>query len=144
MNMALRNKFVQQYADNYVSTAVTEATPHKLVGMLYDGALKNLKLAKVFVEQNQLEKKSRHINKALSIINSLKSGVDLEVGGEIAGNLFDLYDYCYRRTFEASTKNNVDMISEVIDLISGLNESWNMMPENIKSATKDQIERIQA
>lgn len=144
MNMALRNKFAQQYASNYVETAVTEATPHKLIEMLYEGVLKHLNLTKVFIDQKNFEKKSTHVNKTLSILNALRSGVDLEKGKEVGGNLYDLYDYCYRRVFEASSKNDSAIISEVIELIKSLDEAWKQMPEDIKRVSKDQINKLKA
>ena len=142
MNMALRNKFAQQYANNYVETAVSEATPHKLVEMLYEGALKHLNLTKVFIDQKNFEKKSAHVNKALSIMNALRAGVDLEKGKDVGGNLYDLYDYCYRRTFEASSQNDSIIINEVIGLIKGLDEAWKQMPDDIKRVSKDQIDNL--
>lgn len=142
--MALRNKFAQQYASNYVETAVTEATPHKLIEMLYEGVLKHLNLTKVFIDQKNFEKKSTHVNKTLSILNALRSGVDLEKGKEVGGNLYDLYDYCYRRVFEASSKNDSAIISEVIELIKSLDEAWKQMPEDIKRVSKDQINKLKA
>lgn len=142
MNMALKNKFAQQYANNYVETAVSEATPHKLVAMLYEGALKNLNVAKFFAEKQEFAKKSEHANKALAIINSLRAGIDMDKGADVAGNLYDLYDYCYRRVFEGSSQNNIEMLIEVIDILSGLQESWNQMPDNMKAMTKDQLEKM--
>lgn len=142
MNMALKNKFAQQYANNYVETAVSEASPHKLVAMLYEGAIKNLNLAKVFIEHKEFGKKSVHINKALSIIDALRNGVDLEVGGQVAENLYSLYDFCYRRTFEASSKNDAAMVYEVVEIIIGLNESWNQMPESVKNSSASQLKNV--
>lgn len=144
MNMAMRNKFVQQYANNYVETAVSEASPHKLVEMLYEGALKNLNLSKVFIEQKNYEKKAEFVNKALAILNSLRAGVDVEKGGEVAENLYGLYDYCYRRTLEASAKNDAEIVIEVIDHIKTLSEAWKAMPEDIKRSSKEQIEHMSA
>lgn len=143
MNMAMRNKFVQQYANNYVETAVTEASPHKLVEMLYDGAIKNLTLTKVFIEQKNYEKKSEASNKALAILNSLKAGVELDKGA-VAENLYALYDYCYRKTLEASAKNNPLIVDEVLEHIKGLREAWTQMPENIKRASKEQLKMLSA
>ena len=99
MNMAMRDKFVKQYANNYVETMVSEATPHKLVDMLYEGLLKNLSISRVFIDQRNYEKKSEHINKSLQILSSLRDGVVLDKGGDVESNLYDLYDYCYRRLY---------------------------------------------
>lgn len=144
MNMAMRNKFVQQYASNFVETAVSEATPHKLVEMMYDGAIKNLTLAKVFIEQENYGKKAEHSNKVLAIINSLRDGVDMEKGGDVAENLFSLYDYCYRRVIEASSKNNVVMMDEVLDHLKTLNDAWKGMPESVKRCSKEQIASLRS
>jgi flagellar protein FliS len=144
MNMALKNKFAQQYANTYLESAASEASPHKLVEMLYEGVLKHLNLSKFFMEQKNFEKKSEHINKALQILNSLRQGVDLEKGKEVGGNLFDLYDYCYRRAFEASSKNDAEIIDEVVQLIKGLEEAWKQMPDDLKRISKEQIEKMRA
>lgn len=142
--MALRNKFAQQYANTYVETSVSEATPHKLVEMLYEGALKNLNLTKVFIEQNNFEKKAEHVNKALSILNALRSGVDLDKGKEVAENLYNLYDFCYRRVFEASSQNNALLLDEVIEHLKVLAEAWKQMPEDMKRISKEQIDKMSA
>ncbi len=144
MNMALKNKFAAQYANNYVETAVSEASPHKLVEMLYDGAIKHLKIAKVFFEQRNFEKKSEHVNKALSIVTALKAGVDVEKGGEVAENLFELYDYCHRLIFKASAANDTEALDEVVELLESLDDAWKSLPEQYKKASKQQIDSIGA
>lgn len=142
MNVALKNKFAAQYANNYVETAVTEASPHKLVEMLYEGAIKNLRIAKVFFEQHNFEKKSVHVNKALSIVTALKAGVDIDKGGDVAENLFELYDYCHRGIFKASAENDTAKLDEVVDVLESLEQAWKSMPDQYKKATKEQIDTI--
>ncbi len=142
MNLALKRQFTKQYANNYVETAVSEATPHKLVEMLYDGAIKNMNLAKVFIEQKNYEKKAEHINKALAILNALRAGVDLKKGGDVAQNLYDLYDYCYRTLFKVSAQNDVKLLDEVLAHIAGLSDAWRKMPDNFKRISKEQLEKV--
>lgn len=140
MSYAMQNKMAQQYANTAVETAVSEASPHKLIEMLYSAALRNLKLTKVFMEQRDYEKKSEFSSKALAILNALKGGIDFEKGGEVAENLFSLYDYCHRTVFRAVTKNDPNGIEEVIEYLSGLHESWLQMPETIKRTSKEQLQ----
>ncbi|QCU90459.1 flagellar export chaperone FliS [Thiomicrorhabdus sediminis] len=142
MNMALKKQFAQAYSNTFVETAVSEASPHKLIQMLYDGALKNMNLAKVFLEQKNFEKKSAHINKALSILGSLRDGVDVDKGGNVGSNLLEIYDYCYRTLFAASAQNDIAKVDEVIDLIKSISDAWQQMPDNIKRASKEQLDRI--
>jgi len=138
----MRNNFAKAYSNTAVESAVSEATPHKLVELLYEGALKNLNLGKIFIQQKNYEKKAEHLNKALSIIAALQAGVDLDKGKDAAENFANLYRYCYEQVFKASSKNDVSLIDEVIELIKPIAEAWTAMPDNIKRVSKEQLDRI--
>lgn len=142
MNALQRKQFADKYANNYVETSVTEATPHKLVEMLYQGVLRHAKVAKVFIENKNHEKKAFHINKALSIVTGLKNGVNLDANEEVAGNFYDLYDYCYRTLFEASRNNDASKLDEVVEIIQSLNDAWQQMPSEIKEAQPSQLRKL--
>lgn len=142
MNLAARKQFAEQYAHTYVDTAVSEAGPHKLVEMLYDNALKQMKLAKIFIEQKDYEKKARHINNALSSVMLLRDGLNPDKGGEIAQNLDALYSYCYRRIMEASVENNVSILDEVTEYIQDLKSAWLEMPEAYKKISKEKLNKM--
>ena len=142
MNLAARKQFAQQYANTYVETSISEAGPHKLIEMLYEGALKNMKLAKIFIDQRNFEKKSFHINKSLSILMSLREGVNLDKGGDIAQNLYGLYDYCYRRIVKASIDNDNEIIDEVLAYIKDLSDAWAQMPEQYKKLPKERLDQL--
>jgi len=142
MNLQRQRQFAQQYANTSVETSVSEATPHKLVEMLYEGVVKNLKLSKIFIDQKNFEKKTEHMNKSLAILLHLREMLDVEKGGEVAENLYALYDYCYRRVLSASIENNNEMVDEVIEHIEGLSSSWKEMPDNFKALSKSQLEKV--
>lgn len=142
MSLLQKQQFAKQYANNYVETSVSEATPHKLIEMLYDGALKNIKLVKIFIEQKNFEKKSEHMNKLMSIVLNLREGVDMQKGGEVAANLYSLYDYCYRQLVKASFNNDTVILDEINDHLSGLSDAWKELPSAYKKLTKEQIERM--
>lgn len=142
MSMAMRAKFAKQYANNYIETAVTEATPHKLVTMLYDGALKNIALIKVFFEQKNIEKRVEHLNKLIGILFGLKSGLDLESGGEVAANLDALYDYMVQQALQASYRDNPQMLDELVNLISDLKDSWLQLPAEYQSLSQEQLRQM--
>lgn len=142
MNLQQRQQFAQQYANNFVETSISEASPHKLIELLYDGAIKNIRLTKVFMEQKNYEKKSEFLNKALSILLNLREGVDLEKGKDVAENLWALYDYCYRQLLTASFKNDATPLDEVLGLVEDLSESWKQMPDTYKKLSKDQLDRL--
>ena len=55
---------------------------------------------------------------------SLQSWLDMEKGGEIAGNLNNLYDYMVRRLLEANTENDQAALDEVAGLLGEIKAGW--------------------
>ncbi|MBW8036297.1 MAG: flagellar export chaperone FliS [Planctomycetes bacterium] len=108
----------------YQETAVATQTQGKLIVMLYDGAIKFLKLAIKELEAGDHEAKSKYLNKAEDIINELNVVLDMEAGGEVATNLRSLYMFMIRHLHEANEKQDTGKIEEVIKLLEELNQSW--------------------
>lgn len=108
-----------------VQSVVTEASPHQLINMLFDGLLKSLSSAKTAMQNRNVEEKIRHISKAQRIIQEgLILGLDLEKGGELAENLLALYDYCAVKLTQANASNNMAFLDEVEHLMAPVAKSW--------------------
>jgi flagellar secretion chaperone FliS len=113
------------YANVGVNTAIESASPHKLVLMLYDALLKQLRIAKLHVERAEIAPKAAAISKAIALIDQgLRLGLDLEKGGSIAANLLALYDYSAARLLHANLHNDITAIEEVIRLIEPIRSAW--------------------
>ena len=108
----------------YQDSAVTTQSKGRLIVLLYEGAIKFMKLAIKELEAKNYEAKGRYINKAQDIINELNAVLDMNAGGEIATNLRKLYCFMNNRLSEANIKCDPKMISEVIELMEELNQSW--------------------
>ncbi|MHC4352788.1 MAG: flagellar export chaperone FliS [Planctomycetota bacterium] len=108
----------------YQDTAVTTQSKGRLIVMLYEGAVKFLKLAIKEAEAENFEAKGNYINKAQDIITELNAVLDMDAGGEIAGNLRKLYFFMNDRLSKANAKNDPEMIREVISLLEELNQGW--------------------
>jgi flagellar protein FliS len=116
---------VNAYANVDLDTSIDSASPHKLIVMLYDGALATLLNAKLNMKAGNIAIKGQAISKAISIIdNGLRASLDKKAGGEIAGNLDALYDYMSRRLLQANLKNDVGIIEEVHRLLADLRGAW--------------------
>jgi flagellar protein FliS len=113
-------KAVQEYH----TTAVTTQSKGRLIVLLYDGAIKFMKLAIKELEAKNYEAKGRYIGRAQSIVDELNAVLDTDGGGEIAANLRKLYCFMNRRLAEANTRRDPQMIREVITLMEELNQSW--------------------
>ncbi len=108
----------------YQETSVTTQSKGRLIVLLYDGAIKFMKLAIKELEAGNYEAKGKYITKAQNIINELNAILDASAGGEIAVNLRKLYCFMNTRLSEANTKRDPQMIREVIALMEELNQSW--------------------
>lgn len=108
----------------YRDTAVTTQSKGRLIVLLYDGAIKFMKLAIKELEAGNYEAKGRYINRARDIINELNAVLDVETGGEIAASLRKLYCFMNSRLSKANIERDPQMIREVITLMEELNQSW--------------------
>ena len=108
----------------YRENAVSTQSKGRLIVMLYDGAIKFMKLAIVEMEKKNYEAKGRYINKALDIINELNVVLDMDAGGEIATNLRKLYIFMTNRLSQANIKCDPELVRDVIKLMEELNRGW--------------------
>ena len=108
----------------YQETAITSQTRGKLIVMLYDGAIKFLKMAIKEIEANNPEAKGKYISKAIDIVFELNTVLDMDAGGEVATNLRKLYLFMGRHLTEANAKQDIGKIEEVIKMLEDLNQSW--------------------
>ena len=113
------------YAKVGVETGVTAASPHKLILMLFDGAIMALGSAQRHMAEKNIPAKGQDISKAIEIItNGLRVSLDLEAGGELAERLFALYDYMTVRLLHANLHNDTAAIEEVTRLLGELRSAW--------------------
>ncbi|MDR7869607.1 MAG: flagellar export chaperone FliS [Tissierellaceae bacterium] len=110
--------------DIYKNNQVTTAPKKKLLIMLYDGAIKNLKIAEQAIAEKNHEMSNTNIIKAQNIIMEFMHTLDFEAGGEIANNLYQLYDYMYLRLVRANMDKDIEGIKEVKKFLEELRDTW--------------------
>jgi flagellar protein FliS len=115
---------LQAYQQVNTQTSITDADPHKLIQLLLDGALERINMAKNRIEAKDYAAKGNLINKSIEIIGALRSSLDFEQGGELAGNLEALYDYMERGLLQASIRNDVEKLDEIASLLRTVKEGW--------------------
>jgi flagellar protein FliS len=113
------------YAKVGVETGVAAASPHKLVVMLFEGAMVAVASGIQHMQTGDVGKKGEAISKAINIIeNGLRVSLDKKAGGEIALNLDALYEYMSSRLVTANLKNQTQTLEEVYQLLKGLKDAW--------------------
>lgn len=109
-----------------VQSMVDSASPQQLIKMLFDGLLASIHAARGAIERGDINEKVRHIGKAVRILQEgLLGALDREKGGELAGNLASLYEYCTTRLTLANARNDASMVVEVAGLVSTVAQGWN-------------------
>src|SRR3546814_14068113 len=83
MDMMTAQRARQSYATVDSSTRTEQASPHRLIELLYDELLSCLRQAGIAITNGDLEMNSGRLSKALSIVHGLESGLDLSRGGEV-------------------------------------------------------------
>jgi len=116
---------INAYANVGLETGVEAADPHKLVLMLYEGALLALAEAKRHMASREIAAKGQALSKAVMIIDSgLKASLDINAGGELGERLAALYDYMSERLLQANLHNRPELIDEVSRLLTELRGAW--------------------
>lgn len=125
---------IAHYKDVSLSSDINSASPHRLIQMLYEGALSKLAEAKGAIERKEHEKRSQLISKAIAITLELSRSLDQEKGGELSDNLNDLYHYMRTQLMEANAENDLAKIDEVITMIVELKTAWDRIPVELRGS----------
>ena len=139
---ATMNNPISAYQRVGVETGVESANPHKLILMLFEGAIEALAKAKMHIRYNEIAKKGEMLSKAIMIIDhGLKASLDTNVGGQLSLNLLALYDYMTNRLFFANLNSDIQIIEEVNKLLNELYDAWKAIENSseINNATKEAV-----
>ena len=125
-----RHTGVHAYANVGMETGVVAASPHKLIVMLFDGALVALSTALNGMRSGNIAEKGKSISKAIMIIDSgLRAALDKKAGGDIAEGLDSLYEYMSGRLVTANITNEPAILEEVQRLLIELRDAWNAIAD---------------
>ena len=120
----------KKIADVYKSTErnalVESEDPHKLVLVMFDALIKSIEIyvENIDVKKADLELRSKHFSRALTIIYSLQSSLDFEKGGEVANNLDSLYAFSQKTMLQAVGKSAPENLNVVGTIIADLSSAW--------------------
>lgn len=126
--MFARTNAASAYAKVGVESHVSNADPHQLILMLFDGALLSINSAAIAMERNDIEARVKNITKAIEIISmGLKASLDNQTGGELTERLAALYDYMCSRLLHANAFSTDAPLIEVAGLLRDLRDAWSQI-----------------
>ena len=132
-----RAPMATMYRGVSASTAIEGASPHKLVSMLYQAISGEIAAARGALARNDIGEKGRAIGHAVRIVEEgLLAPLDLDIGGELALNLRDLYDYIVRRLTIGNLRSDDAALGECAALVQTLRDSWEAIAPQVEVPTR--------
>lgn len=103
---------------------VQNASPTRLIVILYDEAVIALRTAAAAIDGNDIEGRCNAVERATDILAHLCSSLDLVAGREVAANLATIYEYLIGRLVQVNVRNDASIAFEIANHLEMLRESW--------------------
>lgn len=117
---------IKQYDEIAAETEVLDATPHRLIQLLFDRCLQQMQLARHFMERKEIQKKCEAINKAHDIILHLRAALNHEdkEAKKVSEKLNDVYVYIEKCLFKSNLKNDPSLLDDAMSKLIPIKTSW--------------------
>jgi len=135
----LRARGIRQYQE----TAVHTAGPGKMIAMLYEGAMRFLRLARAALDEGNLPEKNRQINNAQAIISELRHALKPKHDAVLVERLDALYDFVFQENLACQIDNQPGHIENSLRVLQPMHEAWSRIPAHPghKKAVKPETTR---
>ncbi|MFT8668778.1 MAG: flagellar export chaperone FliS [Liquorilactobacillus hordei] len=110
--------------NSYLRNQVMSASPNKLIEMLYQGALKSVKIASVSIENDNPKKAHKELVRAQDILMELKGSLNTEIEGNVPANLESLYDFMNEQLIKANINKDQTLLPPVVNILTELLDAW--------------------
>ena len=127
-------KILNAYKNANREAVVESDDPQALIMLLLDELLRAMRCYVSGVSNNDSAemRKNDHFTRSLTMLYGLQSCLNFDEGGEIADNLFRLYEYARVQLLHASQTGEIDGAQVAISSISEIREAWSIMEPRAK------------
>ena len=117
---------MKHYVDNDIASRTLNANSHKIIEEILIELKKNMETLAYSIDNEPIISsiKSKSFSKSLTAIYILQSSLDFENGGEIANNLYSIYQFCKNGIMKGFTQKNSKLIYEAIPPIDEILDGW--------------------
>ena len=128
-------KIADAYQNTERNALVETEDPHKLVLVMFDALIKSMEIyiEHIDVSKADLELRSKHFSRSLTIIYSLQSSLDFEKGGEIADNLFQTYEFARQMIIGSIKDMDATGPRRAVSLLAEIREAWVQIGEKLSN-----------
>ena len=123
----------------YRENDVRGASAVRLVVLLYEQLVQDLRQALQAIEQNDIEERTKRINHAILVIGHLQSPLDFANGGKVAQDLDHFYNVLRQNLVQVQFHPSQAGLSQQITDLLAVREAWTEVERAEKSfaATAD-------
>ncbi len=120
------SKMLEAYSNSEQKAIVEAEDSHAMVLLLFDELIKTLRIfsENIDTKKSDYDLKSQNMSRALTIIYALQSSLDFEHGGEIAENLFRLYEYARQQVIAEAKTDKASGTLVAIASLEDIREAW--------------------
>jgi len=108
----------------YLKTRILTASREELQLMLYEGAIRFCRQAKEKLQKRDYDSSYQLIHRAEQIALELIRGLRPEIAPALCAKLNDIYQFLYRRLFEANVTQNAAALDDCIRVFTVLKDNW--------------------
>ena len=122
-------KMMHAYTNSDREAVAESNDPVAIVALLFDELLRNMQefVRQSSAEDMNSEARSKHFSKSLSIIYALQSSLNFEQGGEIADNLFRLYEYARQQMLHDWKEKEFEKTKQAITVLDDIRDAWHQI-----------------
>lgn len=114
--------YQQNKTGDYLAQKVMSARPEELTLMLYEGLVKFVKQAQLYIDNKDIENTHRVLLRAQAIVEELDETLDMAY--EVSRGLRSLYLYIEDKLIDANLKKNRKYLDEALPICEELKETW--------------------
>jgi flagellar protein FliS len=107
-----------------LSSRIEGASPHGLVGILFEELIKGLDAMAAACRRRDFSQRGTRQSRVLAILAGLEGSLDHEQGGEVAASLATIYREARRLTIAAAQENDPEPLARAREMLSEIASAW--------------------
>ena len=127
-------KILNAYKNANRDAVVESEDPQALIMILLDELLRAMRSYANHVDKDNSNKarKNNQFTRSLTMLYGLQSCLNFDEGGEVAENLFRLYEYARVQLLNTSQTGQTDGTQVAISALAEIREAWSIMDPKAK------------
>jgi flagellar protein FliS len=127
------NKMMQAYTKSDHQSVAESNDPMAIIALLFDELIRAMQdfITHSDKDTGKKEIQSQQFSRSLTIIYALQSSLNFEDGGEIATNLFKIYEYSRQQLLQDWKNKATDGTEKAIAALDDIREAWHQISRQV-------------